>query len=83
MRGRNADWAEKAVREAASLPAREALKANVIDLVAASIPDLLTAIDGRRVTIAGVERTLKTAGLTTELVVPDWRSATADPTPLL
>ena len=41
LRGRNADWAEKAVREAASLPASEALKENVIDIVATDIDDLL------------------------------------------
>lgn len=74
MRGRNADWAEKAVREAASLSAKEASKANVIDLVAATVPDLLTMVDGRRVTLAGIERTLETSGLATESVAPDWRS---------
>ncbi len=74
MRGRNADWAEKAVREAASLPAREALKAGVIDLIATTIPDLLTAVDNRRVSVAGVDRVLETAGLAVETLAPDWRS---------
>ena len=55
MRGRNAEWAEKAVREAASLPADEALKMGVIDVVAKDIPDLLAQIQGRTVVVAGQE----------------------------
>ena len=55
MRGRNADWAEKAVREAASLSANAALHANVIDLVARDQADLLRQIDGRMVEVAGGE----------------------------
>jgi membrane-bound serine protease (ClpP class) len=74
MRGRNADWAERAVREAVSLSASEALKLKVIDLVARDIPDLLKQLDGRRVTAAGAERTLKTAGATLVEVEPDWRT---------
>ena len=74
LRGRNADWAEKAVREAASLPARAALDQKVIDLVVPDMPALLAAIDGRRVTAGGVERTLRTKDLATVTVAPDWRS---------
>jgi membrane-bound serine protease (ClpP class) len=48
-RGRNADWAEKAVRQAVSITEREAVKLKVVDLVADSIPDLLDKIDGRTV----------------------------------
>jgi membrane-bound serine protease (ClpP class) len=48
-RGRNADWAEKAVRESVSITEREAVKLKVVDLVADSIPDLLAKIDGRTV----------------------------------
>ena len=48
-RGRDADWAEKAVRESVSITEREALKLRVIDVIADSIPDLLTKIDGRTV----------------------------------
>jgi len=48
-RGRNADWAEKAVRQAVSITEREAVKLKVVDLVADSIPDLLDKIDGRAV----------------------------------
>jgi membrane-bound serine protease (ClpP class) len=48
-RGRNADWAEKAVRESVSITEREAVKMKVVDLVASSVPDLLAKIDGRTV----------------------------------
>src|SRR5262249_24396187 len=51
LRGRNADWAEKAVREAATLNARQALESHVIDLIAADIDDLLRTLNGRKVTI--------------------------------
>ncbi|MFT5509786.1 MAG: membrane-bound serine protease (ClpP class), partial [Hyphomicrobiaceae bacterium] len=74
MRGRNADWAESAVREAASLPANEALSENVIDVVAASIQDLLRQIDGRIVTVGEAEITLETEGLVLETISPDWRN---------
>jgi membrane-bound serine protease (ClpP class) len=62
LHGRNAEWAEKAVREAASLSAQQALKQNVIDLVVADLPSLLAAIDGRTVTAGSAKRTLKTKG---------------------
>jgi membrane-bound serine protease (ClpP class) len=52
--GRNADWAEKAVRVAANLPAREALSMNVVDYVEPSLPALLNRIDGTRVKPKGV-----------------------------
>jgi membrane-bound serine protease (ClpP class) len=74
LHGRNAEWAEKAVREAASLPAEEALKLNVIDLIAGGITDLLEQVDGREVMVQGHSRTLKTAGLAVEQLTPDWRS---------
>jgi membrane-bound serine protease (ClpP class) len=74
LRGRNAEWAEKAVREAASLPAEEALKLNVIDLMAAGMVELLEKIDGREVVVQGHARTLKTAGLPVQQQAPDWRS---------
>jgi membrane-bound serine protease (ClpP class) len=73
QRGRNAEWAERAVREAVSLTAREALAAKVIDVVAVDVQDLLTQIDGRRVRLHGGELTLATHGLATETVLPDWR----------
>ena len=74
MRGRNADWAEKAVREAASLHAHEALKQNVIDVVATDIPELLRKIDGRKVEVQGKPLKLALAGATIEQVQPDWRN---------
>lgn len=73
QRGRNVEWAEQAVREAASLSAQEALELGVIDLVAADIPDLLERIDGRTVKVAGGEITLRTTGMTITSVEPDWR----------
>jgi len=74
MRGRNADWAEKAVREAASLPAEEALKLNVINVIAVDIPDLLRQVNGRTVNVLGQEKTLATTGLVIQPMTPDWRS---------
>ena len=73
LRGRNADWAERAVREGASLPAAEALAENVIDLVASDLPELLRAIDGRVVKLQTREVTLETAGIVLREVQPDWR----------
>lgn len=55
LRGRNVDWAEKAVVEGASLSAEEALKQRVIDLVATDLPDLLRQADGRPVRIGEAE----------------------------
>lgn len=74
LRGRNADWAEKAVREAASLDAQEALSLDVIDLIAKNIPDLLQQIDGRTLEVQGKSVVLHTAGLTLRDIQPDWRS---------
>ncbi|MFO7641556.1 MAG: nodulation protein NfeD [Candidatus Competibacteraceae bacterium] len=74
LRGRNVEWAERAVTEAASLSAQDALEQNVIDLIATDIPDLLRQADGRVVTVAGVQRTLAVEGLTVETLVPDWRN---------
>jgi membrane-bound serine protease (ClpP class) len=61
-RGRNADWAEKAVRESVSVTEREALKLKIIDLVADSVPDLLDKVDGRSVKTTKGEVTLATRG---------------------
>lgn len=73
QRGRNAEWAERAVREAVSLTAVEALQQHVIDVLAEDRDDLLRQLDGRRVKVHGVERTLDTRGAAVELVLPDWR----------
>jgi membrane-bound serine protease (ClpP class) len=73
LRGRNADWGERAVREAASLDAADALKAGVIDLVAADAASVLAQADGRPVTVGGGVITLRTKGLPIEDVRPGWR----------
>ena len=73
LRGRNVEWAEETVRSGANLAANEALEQGVIDLVAADLTELLEAINGRTVTIAGVERTLDTAGAEVQTIEPDWR----------
>ncbi|MGF1544304.1 MAG: NfeD family protein [Parvularculaceae bacterium] len=67
-RGRNADWAEKAVREAANVTSREALELGVIDLVADDLADLLAQIDGRTVTTAAGPKAIDTERLTQERV---------------
>jgi membrane-bound serine protease (ClpP class) len=69
-RGRNPDWAERAVRDAVSVTANEALRLNVIDLVAADIDDLLSQIDGRTVMTAAGEKTLDTDNLRLERAEP-------------
>lgn len=74
LRGRNAEWAEKAVREAATLTNSEAKEQRVIELTADSLTDLLQQADGRNVGLGGRELTLATRGLKTETVAPDWRS---------
>jgi membrane-bound serine protease (ClpP class) len=74
LRGRNVDWAEEAVRKAASLSASDALKEHVIDLIARDIPDLLAQINGREVRLANRPVKLATVGLTVERVDPDWRT---------
>ena len=61
-RGRNAEWAEKAVRQAVSITEREAVKLKVVDLVADSVPDLLAKIDGRTVKTVKGSVTLATRG---------------------
>jgi membrane-bound serine protease (ClpP class) len=74
LRGRNAEWAEKAVREAVSLSAPEALQLKVVDLVANDLPDLLTQLDGREVrTQAGPQR-LATRDAPVVAFDADWRS---------
>lgn len=83
LRGRNAEWAERAVRSAVSLQADAAVQAGVADLVARDLDDLLTQLHGRRVALGSGERVLATKGAATERVVPDWRtqllSAITDP----
>jgi membrane-bound serine protease (ClpP class) len=74
LRGRNAAWAEAAVRGAASLSANDALEQHVIDIVAKDVPDLLLQLQGRKVKAADHELVLDTRGLAVRSVVPDWRT---------
>ena len=74
LRGRNVEWAELAVTEAASLSAEEAVQQNVVDLVVADLDGLMGALDGRVVRIKADEVTLATAGLEVIEQAPDWRS---------
>ncbi|WP_423823976.1 nodulation protein NfeD [Salinisphaera sp. SPP-AMP-43] len=73
-RDRNAEWAEQAVREAASLSASAALKNNVIDVVADNEQALLKQIDGRTVETAAGPVTLHTQNLSIEALEPGWRT---------
>ncbi|MER9407086.1 nodulation protein NfeD [Mesorhizobium caraganae] len=72
LRGRNGDWGEKAVREAASLSANAALQEHVIDFVARDTTELLQLADGRTVDVAGKKQVLATKGLPVETLEPGW-----------
>jgi membrane-bound serine protease (ClpP class) len=72
-RGRNADWAEKAVRQSVSITEREAVKLRVVDLVAESVPDLLERIDGRTVRTAKGPVTLATRGAAVKAIAIGFR----------
>lgn len=74
MRGRNVEWAEQAVREAASISAEDALAKQVIEILATDISDLLIQLDGRTVEAALGVQTLATQGLAVNLHEPDWRT---------
>lgn len=74
MRGRNADWAEKAVREAATLTAEEAEREKVVDLLATSVADLLDRVDGRRVRTSDGEHVLATRHARLVVVEPGWKA---------
>jgi membrane-bound serine protease (ClpP class) len=74
LRGRNEDWAERAVREAVSLSANEALAQHVVDLTARDVPDLLRQLDGRTVNTATGDQRLNTANAPIVTLEPDWRS---------
>lgn len=73
LRSRNVEWAEKAVREAVSLSADEALKIRVINLIASDIPDLLQKINHYTVRMPNNIITLQTDNITLETINPDWR----------
>jgi membrane-bound serine protease (ClpP class) len=72
-RGRNADWAEKAVRESVSITETMALEEHVIDLIAEDIPDLMAKLDGRKVMLPSGEVTLETASATVRYQGMTWR----------
>jgi membrane-bound serine protease (ClpP class) len=74
LRGRNAEWAEKAVREGASLSASDALEMDVIDIVATSVSDLLTQAHGLEVEVGNAVQTLDNEGLAVYHHPVDWRS---------
>ena len=74
LRGRNAEFAEKAVSEAATMTASEAVKAGVVDVMAVSVDDLLAQIDGRKVAAGGKETILATKGTKAEVIEPDMRT---------
>jgi len=74
LRARNADWAERAVRESVSLAAPDALKLGVIDLIAHDVPDLLRQLDGREVRLADRSVRLATQGAALITIEADWRS---------
>ncbi len=72
LRGRNADWAERAVREGAALSETEAVGQQVVELIATDVADLVAKLDGRTVAIGGETRVLGTASATIERVEPSW-----------
>lgn len=74
LRGRNVEFAVRAVNEAASLSSEEALAGKVIDLVAIDLPDLLIKLDGREVALVHGKTVLATAGAQVERLDPDWRN---------
>jgi membrane-bound serine protease (ClpP class) len=74
LRGRNAEWAEKAVREGSSLSAEDALRAGVIEIIAPSIADLLKQADGLELKVGETSQTLATGGLAIHSHQVDWRS---------
>ena len=74
LRGRNAEWAEKAVSEAASLSADEALELHVVDHVATEVGDLLKQVHGTRVSAGGTTVTIDVAGAEIVAFDPDWRA---------
>ena len=73
LRGRNAEWAEETVREASNLSVSEALRLNVVDLIARDLDELLGGLDGRSTIIDGEEITLALENSTVQFIEPGWR----------
>ena len=74
IHGRNADWAEAAVRDAATLTASAAVEENVADFMARDLTELLDLADGRTVQMGGEELVLETRALSISELEPDWRT---------
>lgn len=74
LRGRNADWAEQAVREGVTLESEEAVEMNVADFIANDLTELLEKADGREVDLNGEKTRLQTSGAQVERLEPDWRT---------
>lgn len=74
LNGRNAEWAEQAVRGAATLTASEAAKQNVIDFVASDVADLLAQADGRQVRVGNATVKLQVQGMAVRAYAPNWRT---------
>jgi len=77
-RGRNVDWAEKAVVKSVSITEEEAVKLNVVDFITPDLQSLLTKIDGRIVKFDGVTRTLQTKGVQPQPIQMSWREKLLD-----
>ncbi|ANM06553.1 nodulation efficiency protein NfeD (plasmid) [Rhizobium phaseoli] len=74
LRNRNADWAERAVREAASLSSTAAVRERAIDFIAVDVNDLLAKAHGHMVQVGQTDIRLDTAGLAVQEFEPDWRT---------
>jgi membrane-bound serine protease (ClpP class) len=77
-RGRNVDWAEKAVVKSVSVTEEEAVKLNVVDFISPDLSSLLTKIDGKVVKMNGITRTLHTKGVQPQPIQMSWRDRLLD-----
>jgi membrane-bound serine protease (ClpP class) len=77
-RGRNVDWAEKAVTKSVSITDEEAVKLNVVDFISPDLQSLLIKIDGKVVKFDGVARTLHTKGIKPQPIQMSWREKLLD-----
>jgi membrane-bound serine protease (ClpP class) len=77
-RGRNVDWAEKAVVKSVSITDEEAVKLHVVDFISPDVPTLLTQIDGKVVKFNGATRTLQTKGVHPQPIQMSWRDKLLD-----
>ncbi len=77
-KGRNAEWAERSIRESVSITAKEALEIKVIDLIADSVPDLLKKMDGKTIDKDGQSYTLNTKDARVQRMLPGWRFKVLD-----